>query len=259
MRSGQSGAWWTIRRPPVDEGIEHEAPAALDRTPRGRIARRADRPTHLAVALVSGIWSSSHSRSSSSVWTRGGRSGSSRSTPRRFEWGSPRTSSRANMCCSALSWYPLSARVVHSTSWRYEGGAIVLSYVAVVDPPARLPGDSLVSVPIERSGSCPRGGHLRTGRGRCRAGARTRAPSPVVAGPRRPCGRRGADRLAGGAARLRAGALPSPLGRAARPRAGWRRSSGSGRRWSGRRRSWRCGGRAGPRRRHRRRRFPASA
>jgi len=31
-------------------------------------------------------------------------------------------------------------RFIHSTSWRYEGAGIVLTYVAVVDPPRALPG-----------------------------------------------------------------------------------------------------------------------
>jgi hypothetical protein len=42
-------------------------------------------------------------------------------------------------------------RFVHSTSWRYEGGRVVLTYVVVVDPPLRsVPG--LEDVPIGRGG-----------------------------------------------------------------------------------------------------------
>ena len=47
--------------------------------------------------------------------------------------------------------YELHAQIVHSTSWRYEGGRIVLTYVVVVDPPGLLPPDSLELAPIERS------------------------------------------------------------------------------------------------------------
>jgi hypothetical protein len=50
-----------------------------------------------------------------------------------------------------VGWYDLRARVVHSTSWRYEEGRIVLTYVVVVDPPQELPPDSLVLVSVERS------------------------------------------------------------------------------------------------------------
>jgi len=47
--------------------------------------------------------------------------------------------------------YELHARIVHSTSWRYEGGRIVLTYVVVVEPPGLLPPDSLEVAPIQRS------------------------------------------------------------------------------------------------------------
>jgi hypothetical protein len=47
--------------------------------------------------------------------------------------------------------YDLHPRIVHSTSWRYEDGRIVLTYVVVVEPPGVLPPDSLVLAPIERS------------------------------------------------------------------------------------------------------------
>ena len=50
-----------------------------------------------------------------------------------------------------VAWYPLSARVVHSTSWRYEEGRIILTYVVVVDPPRELPPSSLEMFLVERS------------------------------------------------------------------------------------------------------------
>ena len=47
--------------------------------------------------------------------------------------------------------YELHAQIVHSTSWRYEDGRIVLTYVVVVEPPGLLPPDSLELAPIKRS------------------------------------------------------------------------------------------------------------
>jgi hypothetical protein len=41
--------------------------------------------------------------------------------------------------------------VVHSTSWRHEEGRVILTYVAVITPPAALPPDSLVKVRIGRA------------------------------------------------------------------------------------------------------------
>jgi len=41
--------------------------------------------------------------------------------------------------------------VVHSTSWRHEDGRVILTYVAVVAPPDRLPPDSLVELPVARA------------------------------------------------------------------------------------------------------------
>jgi hypothetical protein len=40
---------------------------------------------------------------------------------------------------------------VHSTSWRHEEARIILTYVAVVDPPTGLPDESLIRLPIERT------------------------------------------------------------------------------------------------------------
>jgi hypothetical protein len=50
-----------------------------------------------------------------------------------------------------LGWYELVPRVVHSTSWRHEDARIVLTYVAVVEPAAALPPDSLVSAIVGRT------------------------------------------------------------------------------------------------------------
>ena len=50
-----------------------------------------------------------------------------------------------------VAWYPLLPRVVHSTSWRYDEGRIVLTYVVVIDPPQHLPPHSLELLPVKRS------------------------------------------------------------------------------------------------------------
>lgn len=50
-----------------------------------------------------------------------------------------------------LKWYPLEPLVVHSTSWRHEEARIILTYVAVVQPPAHLPPDSLVELKVRRA------------------------------------------------------------------------------------------------------------
>ena len=50
-----------------------------------------------------------------------------------------------------LKWYPLQPVVVHSTSWRHEDGRVILTYVAAVTPPGRLPPDSLVELPVRRA------------------------------------------------------------------------------------------------------------
>jgi hypothetical protein len=65
--------------------------------------------------------------------------------------GLPRDAQPGQHVIDALGWYPLTPRIVHSTSWRHEEGQIVLTYVAVVDPPAHLPPDSLIVTPIERT------------------------------------------------------------------------------------------------------------
>lgn len=135
----------------MDEGIEHEAPAALDPDspevaplveligpPISQSPWSPDLVVQTLEILVIGL------DEGRPFWLKPVHAASLRV-------GLPKDEQPGEHVLSALSWYPLSARVVHSTSWRYEGGAIVLSYVAVVDPPAQLPGDSLVSVPIERS------------------------------------------------------------------------------------------------------------
>src|SRR5438552_6979996 len=57
----------------------------------------------------------------------------------------------AETVLEVLRWYPLAPLVVHSTSWRHEEGRIVLTYVAVVKTPARLPADSLIELPVRRT------------------------------------------------------------------------------------------------------------
>lgn len=64
--------------------------------------------------------------------------------------GLPRAAKPGDVVLGVLRWYPLAPRVVHSTSWRYEEDRVILTYVAVVEPPARLPPDSLVIFPIGR-------------------------------------------------------------------------------------------------------------
>ena len=65
--------------------------------------------------------------------------------------GLPKSRQPGEYVLQVMGWYPLSPRVVHSTSWRYGDGAVVLTYVAVVEPPASLPPDSLVELPVGRS------------------------------------------------------------------------------------------------------------
>jgi hypothetical protein len=58
-----------------------------------------------------------------------------------------------------LKWYPLVPLVVHSTSWRAEQGRIILTYVAAVQPPGKLPPDSLDIRPVARA-EIARGGAM---------------------------------------------------------------------------------------------------
>jgi hypothetical protein len=58
-----------------------------------------------------------------------------------------------------LKWYPLVPLVVHSTSWRAEEGRIILTYVACVQPPGKLPPDALDIRPVARA-EIARGGAM---------------------------------------------------------------------------------------------------
>ena len=65
--------------------------------------------------------------------------------------GLPTSAKPAEVVLDVLKSYPLAPIVVHSTSWRHEDGRIVLTYIAVVEPPSRLPPDSLLSLPVGRA------------------------------------------------------------------------------------------------------------
>jgi hypothetical protein len=65
--------------------------------------------------------------------------------------GLPATARPGDVVLETLGWYELTPRVVHSTSWRHEQGRVVLSYVAVVDPPSSLPPATLVRTPVGRA------------------------------------------------------------------------------------------------------------
>jgi len=65
--------------------------------------------------------------------------------------GLPRDAQPGRHVLDALAWYPLTPRIVHSTSWRHEEARIIITYVAVVDPPTGLPDESLIRLPIERT------------------------------------------------------------------------------------------------------------
>ena len=62
--------------------------------------------------------------------------------------GLPRTAKPGDIVLDVLAWYPLTPHVAHSTSWRYEEGRVILTYVAVVTPPDALPPDTLVALPV---------------------------------------------------------------------------------------------------------------
>lgn len=57
----------------------------------------------------------------------------------------------ADVVLDVMKWYPLEPVVVHSTSWRHEEGRVILTYVAVVQPPESLPPDSLAELPVGRA------------------------------------------------------------------------------------------------------------
>jgi hypothetical protein len=65
--------------------------------------------------------------------------------------GISKSAEPSHVVVEVVSSYELHARIVHSTSWRYEDGRIVLTYVVVVEPPHLLPPDSLELAPIQRS------------------------------------------------------------------------------------------------------------
>src|SRR5204863_7313711 len=52
---------------------------------------------------------------------------------------------------AAAATYGLRPRLVHSTSWRYEAGRVVLTYVVVVEEPSPPLDDNLADVPVERA------------------------------------------------------------------------------------------------------------
>jgi hypothetical protein len=65
--------------------------------------------------------------------------------------GLPRDAEPSEHVLEVIGWYPLRPRVVHSTSWRYEEGRIVLTYVVVVDLTSSLPSGSLEPVEVRRA------------------------------------------------------------------------------------------------------------
>jgi hypothetical protein len=73
--------------------------------------------------------------------------------------GLPRSAEPSDVVLQVLGLYPLLPRVVHSTSWRYEEDRVVLTYLAVVEPPESLPPGSLETVEIERA-ELDRGGSM---------------------------------------------------------------------------------------------------
>lgn len=64
--------------------------------------------------------------------------------------GLPHTAKPGEVVLSVLGWYPLRPWVVHSTSWRYEEGRVILTYIVVIEPPEQLPAGSLEVVPVRR-------------------------------------------------------------------------------------------------------------
>lgn len=68
-----------------------------------------------------------------------------------LRFGLPRSAAPGEFVLGVLEWYPLVPRVVHSTSWRHEEGRVILTYVAVVEPPEELPPGSLIAVPVKRA------------------------------------------------------------------------------------------------------------
>jgi hypothetical protein len=69
------------------------------------------------------------------------------------------TAKPGEVVLDVLKWYPLAPLVVHSTSWRHEEGRIILTYVAAVESPGKLPPDSLSITPVTRA-EIARGGAM---------------------------------------------------------------------------------------------------
>ena len=65
--------------------------------------------------------------------------------------GLPVSARPGDVVIETLGWFGLAPRVVHSTSWRHEGGRLVLTYVAVVEPPSSVPPDALQRVDVARA------------------------------------------------------------------------------------------------------------
>jgi hypothetical protein len=65
--------------------------------------------------------------------------------------GLPRAAEPGDFVLDVIGWYPLRPRVVHSTSWRYEEGRIVLTYVVVAELTDSLPPGSLEAVEVQRA------------------------------------------------------------------------------------------------------------
>lgn len=65
--------------------------------------------------------------------------------------GLPVSGKPGEVVLGVMSWFPLTPRVAHSTSWRYEEGRVLLTYVVVVEPSDYLPPDSLVAIPVTRA------------------------------------------------------------------------------------------------------------
>ncbi|HTG46563.1 MAG TPA: hypothetical protein VK646_02765 [Actinomycetota bacterium] len=51
----------------------------------------------------------------------------------------------------AAARYGLTPLLVHSTSWRFDAGRVVLTYVAAVAPPGPEPNENLADEPVERA------------------------------------------------------------------------------------------------------------
>ena len=65
--------------------------------------------------------------------------------------GIPAGAKPGDVVIETLGWYGLVPRVVHSTSWRHDDGRLVLTYVAVVEPPETVPADALDAVEVLRT------------------------------------------------------------------------------------------------------------